>query len=201
MIVSGAVACNDDSTPAAAGSAVPSLALNKLSGDERPPPVNASCPAGRWLYDYSDGALESLMASFPNAKMLEKEGSFLCTVSEGNAGTVQCVTQGRIRNLMSVRQAGLPMSVDVTMEGSTSMKFTLTGDGKMMVTDSDSSGIKIEAKATVAGKSIPFPMDRALNMFGDVNTVTSYKCEGGNLMLKHKVRETETPWHTLTPSP
>src|SRR5687767_13903869 len=68
-------------TAATPSAAAPGAAAAGLAG---------KCPAGRWSYDYSDQALETLMKNVAGAKVLKKEGSFICTVSEGAQGSVVC---------------------------------------------------------------------------------------------------------------
>jgi hypothetical protein len=162
---------------------------------------NGKCPAGRWSYDYSDQALEQMMKSLPGAKVVKKEGSFICTVSEGAQGTVVCETQGKpVENVVETNQAGMKMVISVTIDGKATTQFTLLDAQRMKVVSSDTSKLKIGTKVTLAGKPMPFPGERLVSIFGKPESVLGYKCEDGKLFIKGQLEKTEAPWQRLDPA-
>src|SRR5262245_22508783 len=140
------------------------------------------CPAGRWSYDYSDQALETMMKNIAGAKVLKKEGSFICDVSEGAQGTVVCETQGKpVENVVETNQAGMKMIITVTIDGKATTQFALLDAQQMKVVSSDTSKLKIGTKVMLGKKEMPFPADKMITIFGKPESKLSYKCEGGKL--------------------
>ena len=163
--------------------------------------LNAKCPAGRWSYDYSDQALEVMMKNLAGAKVVKKEGSFICNVSEGAQGTVVCETQGKpVENVVETNQAGMKMVISVTIDGKATTQFALLDGQRMKVVSSDTSKLKIGAKVTLAGKQMPFPTEKLVSIFGKPESTLSYKCEDGKLFIKSEIEKTETPWQRLDPA-
>jgi len=161
---------------------------------------NAKCPAGRWTYDYSDQALEVMMKNLAGAKVVKKEGSFLCNVSEGTQGMIVCETQGKpVVNVVETTQAGMKMTIAVTIDGKASTKFTLLDAQRMKVVSSDTSQLKIGTDVTLGGKKIPFPTEQLISIFGKPESTMNYKCEASKLAIKPQVENTETVWQTLEP--
>src|SRR5262245_46873376 len=159
------------------------------------------CPAGRWSYDYSDQALETLMKNVAGAKVLKKEGSFVCTVSDGQEGTVVCETQGKpVENVVETNQAGMKMVMNITIDGKATTRFKLIDSQNMRVVSSDTSKLKIGTQVTLGGQDIPFPADKMVSIFGKPESTLGYKCEGGKLLLKPHVDNVDTPWQTLEPA-
>jgi hypothetical protein len=162
--------------------------------------LNAKCPAGRWSYDYSDQALEAMMKNVAGAKVVKEEGAFICTVSEGTQGMITCDTQGKpVQNIVETNQAGLKMTISVTIDGKAVTQFKLLDAQRMQVVSSDTSGLKIGSKVTLGGKEIPFPTDRLLSIFGKPESTLGYKCEGGKLFIKPQLENTEGVWQELEP--
>ncbi len=165
------------------------------------PSSAGKCPAGRWSYDYSDQALETLMKNVAGAKVLKKEGSFVCTVSEGQEGTVVCETQGKpVENVVETNQAGMKMVIGITIDGKATTRFKLIDAQNMRVLSSDTSKLKIGTQVTVAGQKVPFPADKLVSIFGKPESTLGYKCENGKLSLKPHVDNVDTPWQTLEPA-
>jgi hypothetical protein len=194
-----------DEPTSAASSAAPAAGMASAPAPEatgaEPASLNAKCPAGRWSYDYSDQALELMMKSLAGAKVVKKEGSFLCTVSEGAEGSVVCETQGKpVENVVETNQAGMKMIISVTIDGKASTQFALIDGGRMKVISSDTSKLKIGTKVTLAGKQMPFPADKLISIFGKPESTLSYKCEDGKLFIKPQIDTGEAPWQRLEPA-
>jgi hypothetical protein len=192
-------------TNAAAQSAVQATAATSASppGARGAPAAGSAgkCPAGRWSYDYSDQALETLMKNVAGAKVLKKEGSFICTVSEGTQGTVVCETQGKpVENVVETNQTGVKMVISVTIDGKATTQFTLTDAQHMKVLSSDTSNLKIDTKVNLGGKPMPFPTDKLISIFGKPESVIEYKCEDGKLFLKPQIDNVDSPWQRLEPA-
>lgn len=165
------------------------------------PSSAGKCPAGRWSYDYSDQALETLMKNVAGAKVLKKEGSFVCTVSDGQEGTVVCETQGKpVENVVETSQTGMKMIMSITIDGKATTRFKLIDAQNMRVISSDTSKLKIGTEVTLAGQKVPFPADKMVNLFGKPESTLGYKCENGKLLLKPQVDNVDTPWQTLEPA-
>jgi hypothetical protein len=180
----------------AAGTA-PAAAPTPVAAAANP---NARCPAGRWSYDYSDQALEVMMKNVGGAKVLKEEGSFICNVSEGTQGTTVCETQGKpVQNVVETNQAGMKMTISVTIEGKASTRFTLLDAQRMKVVSSDTSGLKIGTTVTLGGKEIPFPTEQLVGIFGKPESTMSYKCESGKLYIKPEMENAQTTWQELEP--
>lgn len=164
------------------------------------PSSAGKCPAGRWSYDYSDQALETMMKNLAGAKVLKKEGSFVCTVSAGQDGTVVCETQGKpVENVVETNQTGMKMVISITIDGKATTRFKLIDAQTMRVLSSDTSKLKIGTEVTLGGQKIPFPADKMVSIFGKPESTLGYKCEGGKLLLKPHVENVDTPWQTLEP--
>jgi 3D (Asp-Asp-Asp) domain-containing protein len=176
----------------AAAAAAPGAAAPSSAG---------KCPAGRWSYDYSDQALETLMKNVGGAKVLKKEGSFVCTVSDGQEGTVACETQGKpVENIVETNQTGMKMIISITIDGKASTRFKLIDTQNMRVVSSDTSKLKIGTQVTVAGQKVPFPADKMVSIFGKPESTLGYKCEDGKLFLKPHIDNVDTPWQRLEPA-
>ena len=179
-----------DIAPASAPGAAAAAAAN----------LNAKCPAGRWSYDYSDQALEVMMKNVAGAKVVKEEGAFICTVAEGTEGLITCDTQGKpVQNVVETDQAGMKMTISVTIDGKAVTQFKLLDAQRMMVVSSDTSGLKIGTNVKLGGKEIPFPTDRLMNIFGKPQSTLGYKCEGGKLFIKPEIENTQTVWQELQP--
>ncbi len=188
-----------DTTGAAQSGGAASAAAPEALGAAAPSPTG-KCPAGRWSYDYSDQALEILMKNVAGAKVLKKEGSFICTVSEGAQGTVVCETQGKpVENVVETNQAGMKMVISVTIDGKATTQFTLVDAQQMKVVSSDTSQLKISTQVKLGGKQIPFPTDKLVTIFGKPESKLSYKCEDGKLFLKPQIDNVDSPWQRLDP--
>jgi hypothetical protein len=192
-------------TNAAESGAVPTASAPSAAAPEAPGAAAVGpagkCPAGRWSYDYSDNALELLMKSVAGAKVVKKEGSFICTVSEGSPGTVVCETQGKpVENVVETNQAGMKMVTSVTIDGKATTAFTLVDARHMKVVSSDTSKLKITTKVTLGGKPMQFPTDKLVSIFGKPESTLEYKCEDGKLFLKPQIDKVETPWQRLDPA-
>jgi hypothetical protein len=162
---------------------------------------NAKCPAGRWSYDYSDQALELMMKKVAGAKVVKKEGSFICNVSEGAQGTIVCETQGKpVENVVETNQAGMKMIISVTIDGKATTQFTLVDAQHMKVVSSDTSKLKIGTKVTMGGKDIPFPTEKMVSIFGKPESTFSYKCEEGKLFIQPQLANGDAPWQRLDPA-
>ena len=165
------------------------------------PSSAGKCPAGRWSYDYSDQALETMMKNVAGAKVLKEEGSFVCTVSEGQEGTIACETQGKpVENVVETSQTGMKMVLSITIDGKATTRFKLIDAQTMRVVSSDTSKLKIGTEVSLAGQKVPFPADKMVNIFGKPESTLGYKCEGGKLLLKPHVDNVDTPWQTLEPA-
>lgn len=165
------------------------------------PSFAGKCPAGRWSYDYSDQALETLMKNVAGAKVLKKEGSFVCTVSDGQEGTVVCETQGKpVENVVETSQTGMKMVMRITIDGKATTRFKLIDAQNMRVVSSDTSKLKIGTEVSLGGQKVPFPADKMVSIFGRPESTLGYKCEDGKLLLKPHVDNVDTPWQTLEPA-
>jgi len=161
-----------------------------------------ACPAGRWKYDYSDQALEATMKSAAGAKVVKEEGEFVCDIGAGRTGTLTCATQGKpVVNVVETKQAGLPMTVSMTIDGKATTKFELLDPNRMKVVASDTKDLKVTASIKLGGKEVPFPSEKLLTMFGAPESTLGYKCEGGKLFLKPEVANANNVWQELTPVP
>jgi hypothetical protein len=191
---------NAAQSAAAATAATPSAAAPKAPGAAAAGQAG-NCPAGRWSYDYSDNALEILMNNVAGAQVVKKEGSFICTVSEGSPGTVVCETQGKpVENVVETNQAGMKMVISVTIDGKATTAFTLVDARHMKVTSSDTSKLKIATKVSLGGKPMPFPTDKLVSIFGKPESTLEYKCEDGKLFLKPQIDKVDSPWQRLDPA-
>ena len=189
-----------DTAGAAQSAGAPSAATPEAPGAAAASPAG-KCPAGRWSYDYSDQALETLMKNVAGAKVLKKEGSFICTVSEGAEGTVVCETQGKpVENVVETSQTGMKMVISVTIDGKATTQFKLIDAQNMKVVSSDTSKLKIGTEVTLAGKKMPFPADKMVSIFGKPESTLGYKCEDGKLFLKPHIDNVDTPWQRLEPA-
>ncbi len=140
------------------------------------------------------------MKKVAGAKVVKKEGSFICNVSEGTQGTVVCETQGKpVVNVVETNQAGIKMVISVTIDGKATTQFTLVDAQNMKVVSSDTSKLKIDTNVTMGGKAMPFPTDKMVSIFGKPESTISYKCEGGNLFLKPQIDKVDSPWQRLDP--
>jgi hypothetical protein len=163
---------------------------------------NGTCPAGRWSYDFSDQVLETMMKNVAGAKVLKKEGSFICNVSTGAQGTVVCETQGKpVENVVEANQAGMKMVIAITIQGKAATQFALLDAQHMKILSSDASQLKISTKLTLGGAQMPFPTDKLMTIFGNPESTLGYKCEGGKLFLKPGVDKVDSPWQRLDPAP
>jgi len=145
--------------------------------------------------------LETLMKNVAGAKVVKKEGSFICDISEGAQGTVTCATQGKpVLNVVEANQAGMKMLISVTIDGKATTNFTLHEGQRMNVVSSDISGLKISTDVTLGGKKIPFPTDKLISIFGKPDSTLSYKCEGGNLMINSQPAGAAAVWQRLEPA-
>jgi hypothetical protein len=189
-----------DTTGAAPSAGAAAAAAPEAPGAAAPSPAG-NCPAGRWSYDYSDQALETMMKNVAGAKVLKKEGSFICTVSEGAEGTVVCETQGKpVENVIETNQTGLKMIISITIDGKATTQFKLLDAQNMKVVSSDTSQLKIGTNVTLGGKKMPFPADKMVSIFGRPESTLGYKCEDGKLFLKPHIDNVETPWQRLEPA-
>lgn len=148
------------------------------------PPSQAACPAGKWVYDYSDHALKGLLENFSDAKLVTAEGKFVCDITEGKQGTMTCSSVTPIHNVISLSQSGMALTVDLKMSGRSSLKFTLLEGNSFRIESTDLSELNIDVNATIAGQTIPFDAKDLVQLFGEEKTVTSYKCEGDHLLTK-----------------
>jgi hypothetical protein len=188
----GAATAARAASPTAAAPEAPGAAAAGLAG---------KCPAGRWSYDYSDQALETLMKNVAGAKVLKKEGSFICTVSEGAQGSVVCETQGKpVENVVETSQAGIKMVISVTIDGKATTQFELVDARHMKVVSSDTSKLKIDTKVNLGGKPMPFPTEKLISIFGKPESTLEYKCEDGKLFLKPQIDNVDSPWQRLEPA-
>ena len=179
---------------AAAGAGAPSAAASVAA-------AGANCPAGRWKYDYSDQTLEVMLQNAAGARVLKEEGEFICTVSEGKQGSISCDSLGRpVVNVIETKQAGIPMTISVTMKGKALNKFRLDNESQMTVISSDTSQLEIETSVNLGGKAVPFPTDKLVTIFGEPQSTLSYKCEGGALYIKPELQNVQTTWQKLTPA-
>jgi len=161
-----------------------------------------ACPAGRWKYDYSDQALEAMMKSAAGAKVVKEEGEFVCDIGAGRTGTLTCATQGKpVVNVVETKQAGLPMTVSMTIDGKATTKFELLDQNRMKVVASDTKDLKVNASIKLGGNEVPFPSEKLVTMFGAPESTLGYKCEGGKLFLKPEVANANNVWQELTPVP
>lgn len=161
-----------------------------------------TCPAGRWKYDYSDQALEVMLKSAAGARVVKEEGEFICTISEGKEGSISCDSLGKpVVNVIETKQAGVPMTISVTMKGKASNKFRLEDDSRMTVITTDTSQLEVKTSVNLAGKEMPFPTDKLVTIFGEPQATLSYKCESGALHIKPEVDGVETTWQKLKPVP
>jgi hypothetical protein len=180
---------------AAASTAVASAALSATA-------PAGKCPAGRWKYDYSDQALEVMLQNAAGARVLKEEGEFICTVSEGKDGSISCDSLGKpVVNVIEAKQAGIPMTISVTMKGKASNKFRLDSESRMTVIATDTSQLEVKTSVNVGGKEVPFPTDKFLTFFGEAESTLSYKCEGGALYIKPEIDNVQTTWQKLEPVP
>lgn len=206
MLFCGAlVGCKSKEQAPASGASAASAATSTPSPAASAASTSAAgsgkCPAGRWKYDYSDQALEVIMKGAAGAKVIKEEGEFFCDVSEGSEGTIRCATQGKpVVNVVETKQAGFPMTISVTIDGSATTKFKIVDSGRMTVVSSDVSGLKVTTNVTLAGKEVPFPTDKLLTLFGNPESTLSYKCESGKLLIKPDVHGVQNTWQELTPA-
>lgn len=143
-----------------------------------------------------------MLKNVAGAKVLKKEGEFICVVAEGNQGSIDCDTQGKpIVNVVETHQAGMPMKVSITLNGKGRTKFELVGPGRMKIIGSDISQLELDTKVTLAGNDIPFPADKLVTIFGEADTIMAYKCDNGALALKPQLENVETDWQQFQPVP
>ena len=142
------------------------------------------------------------MKGAAGAKVLKEEGEFVCDVGAGSTGTITCATQGKpVVNVVETKQAGLPMTVSMTIDGKATTKFELLDNNRMKVVASDTKGLKVTASVKLGGSEVPFPSEKLINLFGAPESTLGYKCEGGKLFLKPEVANVDTVWQELTPVP
>jgi len=204
----GGVACESDKASGDSQSATASAAEAKGAAAADQPAAAQSaaagtsagdCPAGRWHYDYSDQALEVMMKNVADAKVVKEEGDFICEISKGDEGTIFCDTgETPVHNVVETKQAGVPMTVSVKLDGKGTTRFKRLDAKRLQVSGSDTKDLKLEASVSLAGKQMPFPADKMVSIFGDEDAILSYKCEGGKLLLKPEIEGTETTWQELT---
>lgn len=166
-----------------------------------PRQAQRTCPAGRWHYDYSDQALEVMTKNVANAKIIKEEQEFTCEISAGEEGVIACDTgKTPVHNVVETQQAGMPMTVSVQLEGKGSTRFRRLDNRRLEVTGSNTEDMKLEASVTLAGKSIPFPAEQMVSIFGEEKSVLSYKCEDDKLFIKPEIDNTKTTWQEFTPA-
>lgn len=205
MVVLASLACESKSAPDSEqkpGAAVTSG--NAPAGAQPARPAAApsgTCPAGRWSYDYSDQALETLLKKLPETKVVKEEGAFICDVPAGTQGTITCATQGKpVVNVVETNQGGMKMIITVTIDGRATNQFQLLDGGRMNVLSSDISGLRITTEATLAGRKMPFPTEKLIGLFGDPGSKLAYKCEGNRLLLNSQPESAAPVWQTLEPA-
>jgi hypothetical protein len=185
----------------AVSSALTAAPLASASSGATPAASKSDCPAGRWRYDYSDKALEVMMKNTVAGKVIKEEGEFVCSIDSGKQGSIECSSQGKpVVNVVETKQAGLPMRISVELSGTAKTKFTLLDGSRMKVVSSDTSQLKVKANVELAGKAMPFPTDELLGIFGEPESVLSYKCEQGALAIKPEIAGVETDWQEFTPA-
>ncbi len=206
MAVSGSCAgCKDktsgkrDEPPDAPTQASSQAAEASAVSASASPPEDLGCPAGRWKYDYSDQALEVMLKNVADAKVVKEEGEFVCTVSEGKTGTIVCDTQGKpVVNVVETKKAGIPMTISVSISGKAESKFSLVSAQRMQVVSSDTSALEIETSVSLGGKSIPFPTDKLITIFGEPKSYIAYRCDDKGLSLKPEIANVDNTWQQLT---
>jgi hypothetical protein len=144
----------------------------------------ASCPAGKWEFNYSDHTLQGLLENFSDAKLVTAEGKFVCDITAGQQGTMTCSSLTPIHNVISLSQSGMALTVDLKLSGRSSLQFTLLEGDTFRIESTDMSELNIDVNATIAGQKIPFEAKELVQLFGEEKSVTSYKCEGDNLLTK-----------------
>jgi hypothetical protein len=157
----------------------------------------ATCPEGRWEYDYSDRFLESL-ANSANSRVVRERGKFICTISGRQRGSYVCeVTEGGVENVFEANTGGPTMTVTIRMNGRSKVDFEPAGPNRWRTTQSELSTLEIKASATVAGRTMPMPAMNLFPGFDRAGTILEYRCEGETLRLKPEVEGLNTDWAVL----
>lgn len=157
-------ACRSESreaAPASASSASASSASALGATTATPAPSAApaaSCPAGKWEYDYADQFLETLARNSSGARVISEKGKYICTFSGTERGSYVCETsEGGVENVFEAPTAGMTMQMTVKMNGRSSAEFESAGPGRWRTTRADMSGLRVETKATLGGRDMPMP--------------------------------------------
>lgn len=194
---SGASARASAAPAPAAGAAAPAA-----GAAASPAAAGGSCPEGRWEYDYGGHFLESLAQNSPGARVVEKHGHFVCTITGRERGRYECTTSaGGVKNVFEVNAGALPMRVTVELKGTTKATFESAGPNKWKTTSADLDGLQVTTKATLGGREVPMPGQESMAMLGldQPGTVLDWKCDGGVLQLKPLVEGIQTGGMTMRP--
>ena len=173
-----------------------------LTAASTPSAATGSCPAGKWEYDYADQFLETLSRNTPGLRVVSERGQFICTITGNERGSFTCAaSEGGVENVFEAPTAGMAMKVTVKMNGSSSADFEPAGPGKWKTTRADMSGLRVETKATLAGRDLPIPAFNAFPGMDRPGTILEYRCEGNQLKLKPIVEGVTTDFLTMKRAP
>jgi hypothetical protein len=209
-ILSAALAACDakEASPSASGasaeapgaSASPAAAATEpASAAAAAPAAAGTCPEGRWEYDYSDQALESMAANTPGLRVVKEKGTITCTFRGREQATVTCeASEGGVENVMEATIGGAgKMTVAVTITGKATTEFEKAGPTRLKTTKSDLGSLKVQASATIGGNTVPVPALDLLPGWDKAGTIIDYVCEGDTLKLKPQVAGLKNDWQHL----
>ncbi|WP_437587505.1 hypothetical protein [Sorangium sp. So ce1000] len=194
-------ACNrSESTNAA-----PSASATAATAPAAPAPGGAaavapagSCPAGKWEYDYADQFLETLARNSSGARVVSERGKYICTFNGNERGSYVCETsEGGVENVFEAPTAGMALKITIKMNGRSSADYEPAGPGRWKTTRADMSGLRVETKATLAGRDMPVPATNAFSGMDRPGTIFEVRCEGDVLKLKPIVEGMTTDFITM----
>ncbi|WP_437710642.1 hypothetical protein WMF45_37340 [Sorangium sp. So ce448] len=183
------------SAPASAGATA--TAAPAPSGASAAAPA-ASCPTGKWEYDYADMFLETLARSSSGARVVSERGKYICTFNGNERGSYVCETsEGGVENVFEAPTAGTALRITLKMNGRSSADYEPAGPGRWKTTRADMSGLRVETKATLGGRDMPVPATNAFSGMDRPGTLFEYRCEGDVFKLKPIVEGMATDFITM----
>jgi hypothetical protein len=186
------------SAPASAGAtAAAAPAAPAPSGASAAAPA-ASCPTGKWEYDYADMFLETLARNSSGARVVSERGKYICTFNGNERGSYVCETsEGGVENVFEAPTAGTALRITLKMNGRSSAEYEPAGPGRWKTTRADMSGLRVETKATLGGRDMPVPATNAFSGMDRPGTLFEYRCEGDVFKLKPIVEGMATDFITM----
>ena len=136
----------EPATATIAPTSTPAPDQSNLSQLNQQPTVSNSCYLGAWDLKDISGLVKSILSTnnIQNVQYTGSSGSMTLTFTAGGKMTFLAT---QYHSLYSAQLGILPVTVDVTIDGTGSGDYTLDNSGSLAVSNPDFGGITISAKA------------------------------------------------------